>query len=104
MNPKIDTQNCQQCGEPDVYCHCVKTPTHTPTPWKWNNGNLVGPDGEIIAEKNDDGSIDAAFIVLAVNAFDAMKTALEVVKRGHEPYSGYIATMVNQALEKAEGQ
>lgn len=59
----------------------TKTAHHTPTPWKWNNGNLVGPDGDIIAEKNDDGSPDAAFIVKCVNNHDELIAALKQLVR-----------------------
>lgn len=92
-------------------------PSHTPTPWvvvPTNNGNTAvkiaaDPAANPLFFMNQvrhptRAEADAAFIVCAVNAFDAMRIALEAVKRGREPYEGYIATMVNQAIEKAEAK
>ena len=88
--------------------------THTPTPWKWNNGNLVGPDGNVIAEKNDDGSADAAFIVRAVNAHGPMlgviKECLELLMSFDEneitdwhEVDG-IVDLLRETIARAEGK
>jgi hypothetical protein len=37
-----------------------------------------------------------------IDLAEQMLTALKAVKRGYEPYPGYINTMVSQAIERAE--
>lgn len=89
---------------------------HTPTPWMVGPEYYDNPEGDMKAGYVGSFSkiaksvfrcakpSDAAYIVKAVNAFDVMKVALEAVKRGTEPYDGYIMTMVTQAIAKAEGK
>lgn len=60
-----------------------KAVQHTPGPWKWKNGYLVGNDGTIIAEKNDDGSADAHLIADAPDLLAALKTISALIDFQH---------------------
>lgn len=70
------------------------TMSRTPTPWKQLEkfgGAIVGPDGRQVASvtlnaaiEADDRDANAAFIVQACNAHDALVAGLELVVRAAE--------------------
>lgn len=80
MKTQNEICNCQMVTATGRGHECGKSfPQHTPTPWKWANGQLVSMEGEIIAEKNDDGSPDAAYIVRAVNSHEELLSLMKDV-------------------------
>ena len=86
--------------------------THTPGPWSWNNGMLLGSDGCIIAEKNDDAHPNAKLIAAAPELLERLKSAESLLKGllhffedGHE--QSCIQTElwdIKAAIAKAEGR
>ncbi len=66
------TQNICKCGSYEP------TPQHTPTPWSIIEGrqltNIKGPNGQQVGQLDmrENGKVDAAFIVKAVNCHEEL--------------------------------
>ena len=86
---------------------------HTPTPWQFDNDDILGPDGRLIAAMADDDGVpfrneiaNAAFIVRAVNTHGkllaACKALLDIAN--FNDLSNTDAKWISDAIAKAEGK
>ncbi len=99
---------CDHKGQCDC-AECRPRTAHTPVPWEHSSGAIVKQyeDGKgfTIAQcyMEHNGTANAAFIVLAVNAHEEL---LSLVKHfvSYAPKDGTIRKRLNKAIDKAEGR
>lgn len=110
MKTRKHTEDCMDANDDTSVlkgeCICPKA-MHTPGPWHSQNhgkGYMVTSERPVQVIAKTASTLEEKANARLIAAAPELKTALEIVKRGYEPYPGYIMTMVNQAIAKAEGR